>query len=144
MTDRFVALWCYEPVCHIIREHERPPHRMLGALDVKHFLVEATYTAPLEKIREVTPEHRAFLQKGYDLGWFLCSGPQDPPVGGYLVARAPSMAALESLLSQDPFRTGELADYKIREFQPVKRQAWAEEWFTGESGASAAIGTGMG
>ena len=55
---------------------------------MKHFIVEATYLAPLEKIREATPKHREFLQRGYDAGLFLCSGPQDPPVGGFLVARA--------------------------------------------------------
>jgi uncharacterized protein YciI len=55
---------------------------------MKHFIVEATYRAPLEQIREATPRHRAWLQQGYDQGLFLCSGPQDPPVGGFLVARA--------------------------------------------------------
>lgn len=98
---------------------------------MKHFVVEATYTAPLAEIRQATERHRAFLQKGYDLGMFLCSGPQDPPVGGYLVARADSLAELDALLSEDPFRVGKLAEYHIREFQPVKHQPWTEPWFDG-------------
>lgn len=96
---------------------------------MKHFIVEATYLAPLEKIKEATPRHRAFLQKGYDAGLFLCSGPQDPPVGGFLVARANSKANLEAMFAAEPFQVERLASYTIREFQPVKRQAWAEEWF---------------
>ena len=96
---------------------------------MKHFIVEATYRAPLERIREATPRHRAWLQKGYDLGMFLCSGPQDPPVGGFLVARANSKAELELMFREEPFLKEGLASFTFTEFQPVKRQAWAEDWF---------------
>ena len=92
-------------------------------------MVEATYLAPLEKIREATPRHRAFLQRGYDAGLFLCSGPQDPPVGGFLVARAESKAELEAMFSEEPFRMENLAAYRFTEFRPVRRQPWAEPWF---------------
>ncbi len=98
---------------------------------MKHFIVEATYIAPLERIREATARHRAFLQRGYEAGLFLCSGPRDPPVGGFLVARAPSLAELEAMFEQEPFHAERLATYPFREFHPVKRQAWAEEWFGG-------------
>jgi uncharacterized protein YciI len=100
---------------------------------MKHFVVEATYCAPIEQIREATPRHRAWLQKGYDLGLFLCSGPQDPPVGGFLVARANSKADLEALFSEEPFYRENLATFRFTEFQPVKRQGWTEAWF-GEGG----------
>ena len=55
---------------------------------MKHFVVEATYCAAIETVRAAYARHRAWLQKGYDLGLFLCSGPKEPPTGGYLVARA--------------------------------------------------------
>ena len=45
---------------------------------MRHFVVEATYLVPFDRIRETIPRHRAWLQKGYDLGLFLCSGPQAP------------------------------------------------------------------
>ncbi len=96
---------------------------------MKHFIVEATYTASLPKIREATSEHRAWLQKGYDSGLFLCSGPQDPPVGGFLVARAQSMSELEAMFEKEPFNVAGLASFTFKEFQPVKRQPWTEEWF---------------
>ena|SRR5579859_2685955 len=96
---------------------------------MKHFIVEATYTAPFERIKETIPRHRAFLQRGYDAGLFLCSGPQDPPVGGFLVARAPSLEALKAMFAEEPFNIEELASYTFKEFQPVKRQGWAEAWF---------------
>jgi uncharacterized protein YciI len=101
---------------------------------MKHFLVEARYLVPYEKIREMQPRHRLFLQKGYDSGLFLCSGPQvDPPVGGFLIARAKSKAELESMFEDEPFNAGKLASYIFTEFNPVKRQPWTEQWFSEKS-----------
>ena len=76
----------------------------LGPEQMKFFIAEMTYLAPIETIREGYTAHRAWLQKGYDLGMFLCSGPKsDPPVGGYLVARAESKDELEEMFAQEPF-----------------------------------------
>ncbi len=97
---------------------------------MKHFIVEATYLAPIEVIREAYPRHREWLQKGYDAGLFLCSGPQDPPVGGFLVARAESRDALVAMFAEEPFNLEKLANFKFTEFQAVKRQPWLEEWFS--------------
>src|SRR5258708_9733854 len=102
---------------------------------MKHFIVEATYLAPLEKIREVTPKHRAWLQRGYDAALFLCSGPQEPPVGGFLVPRAKSKSDLETMFEDEPFQAGKLASYTFREVYPVKRQPWTEDWFNREKAA---------
>jgi uncharacterized protein YciI len=96
---------------------------------MKHFVVEANYCAPIERVRAAYPRHRAWLQKGYDLGLFLVSGPKDPPVGGYLVARAESAAALEAMFREEPLNVEKLATFTFTEFQPVKRQNWTEEWF---------------
>ncbi len=96
---------------------------------MKHFIVEATYLVPFEQIKDTIPRHRAFLQKGYDLGMFLCSGPKEPPTGGFLVARARSRAELEALFEEEPFRLGNLASFTFTEFDPVKRQSWTEHWF---------------
>lgn len=99
---------------------------------MKHFIVEATYLVPFDRIRETIPRHRAWLQTGYDRGLFLCSGPQDPPVGGFLVARARSLGELEAMFADEPLHAARLASYSFKEFQPVKRQPWTESWFAGE------------
>jgi uncharacterized protein YciI len=97
---------------------------------MKHFVVEATYCAPLETVRAAYARHRAWLQKGYDLGLFLCSGPKAPPTGGYLVARAESVDVLETMFGEG------LATFTFTftEFQPVKRQPWTEAWFSETAG----------
>jgi uncharacterized protein YciI len=102
---------------------------------MKHFVVEATYLVPFEQIEPAIPRHRAWLQKGYDLGLFLCSGPQDPPLGGFLVARANSLAELKAMFAAEPFNIEKLASYAFKEFHPVKRQPWTEGWFTAASPA---------
>jgi len=57
---------------------------------MKHFIVEITFTAPIARIEEIVPQHRAFLQTGYDRAGCLMSGPKNPRTGGIVVARAPS------------------------------------------------------
>jgi uncharacterized protein YciI len=103
---------------------------------MKHFLVEATYSAPIERVRDAYPRHRAWLQKGYDLALFLCSGPKIPPTGGYLVARAESVEVLEAMFEDEPFHKEGLARFTFTEFQPVKRQSWTEHWFDEAAGAT--------
>jgi uncharacterized protein YciI len=97
---------------------------------MKHFVVEATYSAPIEQVRAAYPQHRAWLQRGYDLGLFLCSGPKERPTGGYLVARAESVEALKIMFEEEPFNREGLATFTFTEFQPVKRQNWIEHWFS--------------
>ena len=69
---------------------------------MKHFVGEATYSAPIEQVREAYPRHRAWLQKGYDLGLFLGSGPKIPPTGGYLVARANRLRSSKQCSTKSP------------------------------------------
>lgn len=103
---------------------------------MKHFVVEAKYLVPFEDIRETIPHHRAFLQKGYDLGLFLCSGPKEPPTGGFLLARAKSKADLEAFFDSEPFHVAKFATFTFTEFEPVKRQGWAEHWFSAATGSA--------
>lgn len=96
-----------------------------------HFVIEITYTAPLAEIDRVLPAHRAFLQTGYDRGWLLASGPQNPRTGGIIIARAPSRAELETFFRDDPYQQAKAALYRFVEFNPVKRQPLLEAWVTG-------------
>ncbi len=95
---------------------------------MKHFIIEITFTVPFERMSETVPEHRRFLQTGYDRGWLLCSGPQSPKVGGMIVARAPSQNEIQSFFKDDPYQQKGLATYRFIEFEPVLRQGILEEW----------------
>lgn len=95
---------------------------------MKHFVVEITYTAPLDKIDETLPLHRAFLQTGYDKGWLLMSGPQEPRTGGVVIARAPSKEDLKEFFKADPYQQRGQATYRFIEYNPVKYASQIESW----------------
>lgn len=97
---------------------------------MKHFVLEGEYLVPFEEIAPLIPEHRTFLQRGYDAGHFLLSGPHIPAGGGFLVARAPSREALDALLAEEPFTKAKKMRFcRITEFNPVQHQPFLRAWF---------------
>jgi uncharacterized protein YciI len=98
---------------------------------MKHYVVEITFIAPMVRIEEIVPQHRAFLQTGYDRGWLLMSGPLNPRTGGMVVARAPSLEEIQSFFGQDPYQLNHVATYRFAEFSPVKRQPFLDNWANG-------------
>jgi uncharacterized protein YciI len=84
------------------------------------FVVTLSYTAPLERIDELLPAHREWLDRGYAAGLLLASGPLQPRTGGLLIARAADRAALDAALAEDPFGIAGVAEYEVREFTPTK------------------------
>jgi uncharacterized protein YciI len=83
------------------------------------FVVLLTYTATLEQVDRHLPAHREFLASSYAAGIFLLSGRKEPRDGGVILAKAQSRQALETILSQDPFRIHGVADYQVVEFIPT-------------------------
>ena len=99
---------------------------------MKHFLIEIKYVVPLEKIDEILPEHRIFLQTGYDKGLLLFSGPRNPRTGGMVAARAESDREIKSFFEKDPYKINNCAEYSFVEFDPVKRQPFLDGWINGD------------
>ena len=99
---------------------------------MRHFLLEGEHLAPFEEFRHLEPAHHAFLQKGYDDGFFLFSGPQIPAHGGFLVARAQSREELDALLAEEPFvKAKKMRFSRVTEFAPLLFQPVLKDWFTG-------------
>jgi len=98
---------------------------------MKHFLLEWVYLVPLEQIEAATPDHRAYLQTGYDKGMLLMSGPQVPRTGGLILLRAHTREEAEAFAHSDPFFLRHLGKPRIVEFNPVKRQSFLEDWLNG-------------
>jgi uncharacterized protein YciI len=95
---------------------------------LSHFLIEITYKVPNEKLDEFVALHRGFLQTGYDSGLLLYSGPQEPRVGGIVLARAESKQAIIEFFANDPYQKNGIADYRFVEFKPVKFQGFLQDW----------------
>jgi uncharacterized protein YciI len=96
-----------------------------------HFIINITYKVSLTKIDEVLPEHRKFLQDGYDKGILLFSGPRNPRTGGIVAARGESLDIVKSFFENDPYKIADFADYDFVEFNPVKHQPFLDEWIKG-------------
>ncbi len=95
---------------------------------MKHFVIEINYLVPTDQLLEVTVEHRAFLQTGYQDGILLYSGPKVPRTGGMIVARAETAEALIDFFHNDPYQRKGVANYRFIEFEPVFKQKFMEDW----------------
>lgn len=92
------------------------------------FIVSLSYTAPLDEVDAHLAAHRDFLAAHYAAGTFLMSGRKVPRDGGIIVADAPSRAALEAVLGEDPFARANLARYEITEFVPAMTAGALDAW----------------
>ncbi len=84
------------------------------------FVILLTYKRPLSEVERYLAEHRAYLDRHYADGAFLCSGPRKPRTGGVILCRAADRESVEVLTAEDPFRMHGIADYEIIEFSPTK------------------------
>jgi len=91
------------------------------------FVISIRYLAPIVKIDAAMEEHVAFLDKFYSRGNFLLSGRQVPRTGGIIIARGKDRAAVEKIMTQDPFVKKKLAVVDIVEFLARRTgKAWEQ------------------
>ena len=104
------------------------------------FVLELSYTAPLDKVDAVLPEHVTWLEGHYANGVFLASGRKVPRDGGIILAAAESRAAIEALVATDPFVEAGVCAYRVTEFVATKTapglDAYREELQKTEAPAS--------
>ncbi len=65
-------------------------------------------------------DHNVFLRKYYDLNKFICSGRQEPRVGGIILCNGKNKEEINSIIKEDPFYKNNIAKYEIIEFIPTK------------------------
>ncbi|MEV6087043.1 YciI family protein [Streptomyces parvulus] len=84
------------------------------------FVLELSYTAPLEAVDAVLPDHVAWLDELYERGVFLASGRKEPRDGGVIVAVAGDRARMEEIAAGDPFVRAGVCEYRVTEFAATK------------------------
>ncbi|MFJ3639207.1 YciI family protein [Streptomyces sp. NPDC090108] len=84
------------------------------------FVLELTYTAPLDAVDAALEAHVAWLNEQYDKGYFLASGRKVPRDGGVILAVAEDRARIEEVVAGDPFVTAGVCAYRITEFVATK------------------------
>jgi uncharacterized protein YciI len=83
-------------------------------------IILGKYVKPLEVIDTLIAEHRKFLAEFYKKPKLICSGPQDPRVGGVIVANVESVDEAREIMKGDPFHIDGAAEYQFIKFLPVK------------------------
>ncbi|WP_128437094.1 YciI family protein [Streptomyces cyaneus] len=84
------------------------------------FVLELTYTAPLDAVDAVLEAHVAWLDEQYEKGTFLASGRKNPRDGGVILAVAEDRARIEELVATDPFVGAGVCAYRVTEFAATK------------------------
>ncbi|MEU6372986.1 YciI family protein [Streptomyces sp. NPDC046909] len=84
------------------------------------FVLELTYTAPLDQVDAALAAHVAWLDEQYAQGVFLASGRKNPRDGGVILAVAEDRARIEAIAATDPFVTAGVCAYRVTEFAATK------------------------
>ena len=90
-------------------------------------IVLLNYTAPLEEIDRLMPDHMTFLNECYTRGVFVASGRRRPRTGGVILATGVSTDELTEIMALDPFVSSGSATFELVEFNVSQRQptfAW--------------------
>ncbi|MEU7064757.1 YciI family protein [Streptomyces sp. NPDC053429] len=87
------------------------------------FVMELTYTAPLEAVDAQMDAHVAWLDRYYASGVFLASGRKVPREGGVILAAGISRPEAEKITAEDPFVVAGVCAYRITEFIATKTSA---------------------
>ncbi|MFH8474056.1 YciI family protein [Streptomyces sp. NPDC018000] len=84
------------------------------------FVLELTYTAPVERIDATLQDHVAWLDTQYEAGVFIASGRKNPRDGGVILAVGDDRAQIEKITAEDPFVAQGVCAYRITEFIATK------------------------
>ncbi|MGW4298144.1 YciI family protein [Streptomyces sp. NPDC004376] len=92
------------------------------------FVLELTYTAPLDAVDAALAAHVTWLDEQYAKGIFLASGRKNPRDGGIILAVGADRAAVEEVVADDPFVTAGVCEYRVTEFTATKTAPGLEQY----------------
>ena len=81
-------------------------------------IIFGKYIKPLEVIDALLADHRRFLDTFLKESKFICYGPQNPRVGGVILASV-GLDEVREILKSDPFNINKAVEYQFVEFSPV-------------------------
>ncbi|MFD5874753.1 YciI family protein [Streptomyces sp. NPDC060322] len=84
------------------------------------FVLELTYTAPVERVDALMTEHVTWLDARYAAGVFIASGRKSPRDGGVILAVGEDRGEIERIAASDPFAVHGVCAYRITEFIATK------------------------
>jgi uncharacterized protein YciI len=82
-------------------------------------IITSKYVKPLDVIDSLLADHRKFLDDQYKQSKFIFSGPQNPRVGGVILANV-GIDEARAIMKKDPFTIHGASEYQFIEFTPGK------------------------
>lgn len=84
------------------------------------FIFKLTYKKALKDVELHLAAHRAYLDRFYNAGSLVASGPSEPRTGGVILCNVRTIEEARNIISQDPFFKEDIADYEITQFHVTK------------------------
>ena len=81
------------------------------------FAFLSRYIKPLAEVDSHLPAHRAFLRTLIDKKILVCSGPQVPRTGGFILLNAADKNEALGIMDGDPYVVHGVAKYDLIEFE---------------------------
>jgi uncharacterized protein YciI len=101
---------------------------------MKFFIIEGIFIEPCpvgkEALEKSIREHVAYLDKGFESGAILVTGPKAGGGGGFLLMKAESEDEVFDFFEQDPMKVLGVQNYIVSEFNIHKNHPLASGWFT--------------
>jgi len=79
--------------------------------------VHSVYLKPIKEVDKYLDAHRAFLKDYYAKGVIICSGPQIPRTGGFILMNAKSRSEALEIMKNDPYVIEGVAEYSFIAFE---------------------------
>ncbi|GGN05642.1 hypothetical protein GCM10011609_51120 [Lentzea pudingi] len=83
------------------------------------FAVELVFGPDREKRLAVRPEHREYIASLVEKGVILASGPYADDLGALIIYEAADEASLKEIIAADPYTPANVAQWTIREWNPL-------------------------
>lgn len=96
---------------------------------MKYFIVEGTITDADKMNEDIMKEHMSYTQKAMDEGLILMSGLKADMSGGLFIIKSESIEDVETYLSNEPFKTHGIQEYRTVEFNSHYFNPSPSEWF---------------
>jgi uncharacterized protein YciI len=92
------------------------------------FVLELTYTAPLDEIDALREAHMEWVDEQFEAGVFVVSGRKKPLDGGVILAVGDDRDRIEAVVASDPFVQEEVCAYRVTEFTASRTAPGLEEY----------------
>ena len=90
------------------------------------FVLLVRYLKPVDEVEEHLDAHRAWVREHAETGTVIAAGREVPLRGGILVAVGVTRDEVDRMIAADPYVTGGVAEYDVREYDMVLAAPGAE------------------